>query len=115
METFSGWFSGKTAPDKEPASTLLSDWKSYESTTMTTGSKNQSASVLLSSAEEGAASITKIASGALSSVTAVSSTVVGSVQRWDVVVAVGGVCVEMVVHCGGRSSNQCNHHTGVVL
>ena len=78
MESLTTWFSGKTAPDKEPPQSVLSDWKSYQAN----DGKTNSSSKLLSSAEEGAASFSRLASGAFNSVTVASSSVVGSVQRY---------------------------------
>lgn len=79
--SFSVWLGGSAA-DKEPPiqekQSLLSDWKSYESSD---GSKsNTLSSKLLSSAEEGGISVKKLATGAISSVTAASTSVVESVQ-----------------------------------
>lgn len=82
MASFSGWFSGKTAPDKEPVTetaSLLSDWKSYQSKdTMNTSMSSK----LLSSAEEGTASMKKLATDAVSSVSAASTSVVEGVQTY---------------------------------
>lgn len=79
--SFSVWLGGSAA-DKEPPKqqdnvSILSDWKSYESS-------NSISSKLLSSAEEGGATVKKIASGAFSSVAAASSSVVDSVQGYVV-------------------------------
>jgi len=79
--SFRGWLGGAPAPDKEPPSqqqqSVLSDWKSYQSSD---GAKSQSiSSKLLASAEEGSSSMKKIASGALSSATSVVEGVQGSV------------------------------------
>lgn len=77
--SFSVWLGGSAAdkepPKKQENASILSDWKSYESS-------NTLSSKLLSSAEEGSATMKKLASGALSSVTAASTSVVESVQGY---------------------------------
>eukprot|EP00889_Picochlorum_renovo_P001562 jgi/Picre1/28592/NNA_003994.t1 len=80
MASFSGWFSGKTAPDKEPpaeTASVLSDWKSYQSKDAI---KSSVSGKLLLSAEEGTASMKKLATDAVSSVSAASTSVVEGVQ-----------------------------------
>lgn len=77
--SFSVWLGGSAAdkepPEKKENTSVLSDWKSYESS-------NTMSSKLLSSAEEGSATMKKLASGAFSSVTAATSSVVESVQGY---------------------------------
>ena len=87
MQALQGFFSGNSAPDKEPPASVLSEWNKYA----TTGSAAQApaggsqADRLLASAEEGAASVGTFFSGAFTSVsTGVSgaaSSVTGGLSR----------------------------------
>lgn len=101
MASFSGWFSGKTAPDKEPpaeTASVLSDWKSYQSKD---AMKSSVSSKLLLSAEEGTASMKKLATDAVSSVSAASTSVVEGVQTY----------ASMLIH---HSSDMCGFYINFI-
>jgi len=83
MQSFSGWFSGKSVPDNEPSQTVLAQWNTYAGKS---GAPNGSQTdKLLATAEEGASTMGKLVTDAFSSVaaaaTGAASTVSSSVQR----------------------------------
>jgi hypothetical protein len=79
MQGLTGWFTGSSAPDREPTqSSVLSEWNTYAGKPNTSGTSQTDN--LLASAEEGASSISNLVTSALTSVAAAATGAATSVN-----------------------------------